>query len=309
MEQGVSGSVHGSALWLMLSSKVLVLGKIGRCGWIDTEAGHDLGICSTSGSFREVVFSHFVIGFPQDWKKCAEKRFGQFLAAEVLSKCNADSEPTVVTRTGNASPTLNRHFRKDESPSKEVIMDVPDNGRDLLLSAKLEFQDDGRMQSLKEDGFSHAVGNMQCHVSRSKPIVVREKRNASPTLKHPFLKDASLTNKVTMDRRDNDIHMLFKANLRLEDHRKIRSLKAKGNFEGMKKCSSSLLEAVTVKRSRSGRLLLPALEFWRNQLPIYDADHGLSAIKDGTAIVKLRNGWWRGEDGSLSVAHRKYKKG
>ncbi|KAF3449268.1 hypothetical protein FNV43_RR09996 [Rhamnella rubrinervis] len=30
-------------------------------------------------------------------------------------------------------------------------------------------------------------------------------------------------------------------------------------------------ESLSVGRSRSGRLLLPALEFWRNQMPIYDA--------------------------------------
>lgn len=35
-----------------------------------------------------------------------------------------------------------------------------------------------------------------------------------------------------------------------------------------------------LKRSRSGRLLLPMLEFWRNQRAVYDADRQITAIKD-----------------------------
>ncbi|GMN67347.1 hypothetical protein TIFTF001_036403 [Ficus carica] len=32
-------------------------------------------------------------------------------------------------------------------------------------------------------------------------------------------------------------------------------------------------------RSRSGRLLLPTMEFWRNQIPVYDSDHSITRIQ------------------------------
>ncbi|XP_009787991.1 uncharacterized protein [Nicotiana sylvestris] len=38
-------------------------------------------------------------------------------------------------------------------------------------------------------------------------------------------------------------------------------------------------EPSSFKRSRSGRLLLPPMEFWRNQMAIYDADRRVTAIK------------------------------
>lgn len=40
-------------------------------------------------------------------------------------------------------------------------------------------------------------------------------------------------------------------------------------------------ESFSCKRSRSGRLLLPTLEYWRNQTAIYDADHRITGIKEG----------------------------
>ncbi|XP_022143984.1 uncharacterized protein LOC111013765 isoform X4 [Momordica charantia] len=40
-------------------------------------------------------------------------------------------------------------------------------------------------------------------------------------------------------------------------------------------------ESLSYGRSRSGRLLLPAMEFWRNQLPVYDADRRIRGIQEG----------------------------
>ncbi|KAG5550169.1 hypothetical protein RHGRI_015206 [Rhododendron griersonianum] len=44
-------------------------------------------------------------------------------------------------------------------------------------------------------------------------------------------------------------------------------------------------ESSSFKRSRSGRLLLPTLEFWRNQLVIYD---GVYACPDNSALVPMQ---------------------
>ncbi|KAK9920692.1 hypothetical protein M0R45_029240 [Rubus argutus] len=49
-------------------------------------------------------------------------------------------------------------------------------------------------------------------------------------------------------------------------------------------------ESLSVGRSRSGRLCLPPLEFWRNQSPIYDVDHGVTGIQEELPIVTPSRG-------------------
>ncbi|KAL6974101.1 hypothetical protein U1Q18_028284 [Sarracenia purpurea var. burkii] len=50
-------------------------------------------------------------------------------------------------------------------------------------------------------------------------------------------------------------------------------------LEGTDKISIVSPESLCFKRSRSGRLLLPTLEFWRNQMAIYDADRQITGIQ------------------------------
>lgn len=49
-------------------------------------------------------------------------------------------------------------------------------------------------------------------------------------------------------------------------------------------------ESLSFGRSRSGRLLLPTLQFWRNQLPVYDADRKITGIKDEVAVIGTSRG-------------------
>ncbi|KAL8153776.1 hypothetical protein V2J09_011536 [Rumex salicifolius] len=51
---------------------------------------------------------------------------------------------------------------------------------------------------------------------------------------------------------------------------------------------NSASQGSVLRTSRSGRLLLPIMEFWRNQIPVYDADRGISAIRDGSTILKVK---------------------
>ncbi|KAI3879928.1 hypothetical protein MKW98_018167 [Papaver atlanticum] len=43
--------------------------------------------------------------------------------------------------------------------------------------------------------------------------------------------------------------------------------------------------SLSLKRSRSGRLLIPPLEFWRNELVMYDKDREITGIQEGTPNV------------------------
>ncbi|KAG6692990.1 hypothetical protein I3843_10G136000 [Carya illinoinensis] len=44
-------------------------------------------------------------------------------------------------------------------------------------------------------------------------------------------------------------------------------------------------ESLSFGRSRSGRPLVPTLEFWRNQLPVYDSDRKMTGIKDELIVI------------------------
>ncbi|XP_044474225.1 uncharacterized protein LOC123202381 isoform X3 [Mangifera indica] len=49
-------------------------------------------------------------------------------------------------------------------------------------------------------------------------------------------------------------------------------------------------ESLSLKRSRSGRLLLPSLDFWRNQVAVYDADRKITGIQEAVDDVKPSKG-------------------
>ncbi|KAF1880059.1 hypothetical protein Lal_00022188 [Lupinus albus] len=46
----------------------------------------------------------------------------------------------------------------------------------------------------------------------------------------------------------------------------------------------------SLRKSRSGRLLLPPLEFWRNQIPVYNVDREVTEIQDGASLVSPFSG-------------------
>ncbi|KAL8473657.1 hypothetical protein ACS0TY_029816 [Phlomoides rotata] len=48
-----------------------------------------------------------------------------------------------------------------------------------------------------------------------------------------------------------------------------------------KRVPSASPESMSINRSRSGRLLMPTLEFWRNQRAVYDADRTVTGIEEG----------------------------
>lgn len=49
-------------------------------------------------------------------------------------------------------------------------------------------------------------------------------------------------------------------------------------------------ELLSLKRSRSGRLLLPSLDFWRNQKAVYDADRRITGIQEVLHVVEPSRG-------------------
>ncbi|XP_038720911.1 kinetochore-associated protein KNL-2 homolog isoform X2 [Tripterygium wilfordii] len=50
-------------------------------------------------------------------------------------------------------------------------------------------------------------------------------------------------------------------------------------------------ESLSSKRSRSGRLVVPPLQFWRNQIPIYDVDRNMIGIQEDKHVLKPSRGF------------------
>ncbi|XP_057972301.1 kinetochore-associated protein KNL-2 homolog [Malania oleifera] len=75
---------------------------------------------------------------------------------------------------------------------------------------------------------------------------------------------------------------------------------AKGNFNATQasslsteeKAKSSIVspEDLSYKRSRSGRLLMPTLDFWRNQVAVYDAKRQVTGIQEGLHVAESSGG-------------------
>ncbi|XP_034890234.1 kinetochore-associated protein KNL-2 homolog [Populus alba] len=49
-------------------------------------------------------------------------------------------------------------------------------------------------------------------------------------------------------------------------------------------------ESLNLKRSRSGRLLLPTLDFWRNQIPVYDENRNITGVQEELGVVEPSRG-------------------
>ncbi|XP_073224191.1 uncharacterized protein [Cicer arietinum] len=63
------------------------------------------------------------------------------------------------------------------------------------------------------------------------------------------------------------------------------------NKGSKQRLSSVTPESLSLKKSRSGRLLLPPLEFWHNQKPIYNVDREITEIQAGSSLISPFRGF------------------
>nr|VDC84558.1 unnamed protein product [Brassica rapa] len=69
-----------------------------------------------------------------------------------------------------------------------------------------------------------------------------------------------------------------------------------------KKTNSMSADSLGQKRSRSGRVLVSPLEYWRNQLPVYDKDRNLIQVNEGRQTNTTSS---KGKGGSVSRKPRR----
>ncbi|XP_022748251.1 uncharacterized protein LOC111297914 isoform X2 [Durio zibethinus] len=75
---------------------------------------------------------------------------------------------------------------------------------------------------------------------------------------------------------------------RKETQRKLDFEKVASSVSPERKQKQSVIspKSLNLKYSRAGRVLLPPLEFWRNQIPVYDQNRTITGIKEEVNAVK-----------------------
>ncbi|KAI3465984.1 hypothetical protein Pfo_022647 [Paulownia fortunei] len=96
-----------------------------------------------------------------------------------------------------------------------------------------------------------------------------------------------------------DINSLSE-NAKASDMKTRRKLAYETPDREKEKVPSASPQCMSFNRSRSGRLLMPILEFWRNQRAIYNADRTITGIEEGIRPEQRRKG-------SRSTPQRKRK--
>ncbi|XP_030927810.1 kinetochore-associated protein KNL-2 homolog isoform X1 [Quercus lobata] len=268
--------------------------------------------------FPSMVGSHFVLGFPTDWEEYATKFMEGDSTNGIHSGTIADSAiagtekscPTSEQTPNNHEQVTHRgslknspgsgcsmkHKNKMLSP-KTKTFENPD-GAKLNSSSGVSIQPEGIMD-ISDNVPDHSVGQIlgslsenvrgkgkdeKCTVSGLKSESIKMNSvpvasgNMSEILKnHKFeFEDNSIPSSSTYEGKSDDAkegadRKKTKRNL-IFDQNVSRSQELKNEK------SIVTPESLSYGRSRSGRLLLPTMEFWRNQLPVYDADRKITGI-------------------------------
>ncbi|XP_038882905.1 kinetochore-associated protein KNL-2 homolog isoform X2 [Benincasa hispida] len=195
---------------------------------------------TADNGFTPQVFKHFVFGFPPNWENHA-------------ANCFEGEASKSIAAGGNISDT-------DNSPCTSKNADMNNCTLTNMSSPLCEISPSHGW----DHGDSVAEDKMQ--------------RTSATDIPAPFTV-ADIQNEVenkgtkeTESRKKVEKKIIFDS-----PGSSGISMNTRGRKE--KKCIISP-ECRSYGRSRSGRLLLPTMEFWRNQLPVYDSDRKLRWIQE-----------------------------
>ncbi|XP_047968163.1 kinetochore-associated protein KNL-2 homolog isoform X2 [Salvia hispanica] len=201
--------------------------------------------------FPSDVFNHFVFGFPLYWKEYDEN---------VLCK---------------------------QPPSKEIVTDKFSE----QLSQGLRYCEKIRFNSISSVGFEEVESEL---VVDKEPVSSNNRNSEDKGIREIKTRSSSssadnhrgnLTNgKSSLSEKAKDLGKATRQNSMpvSKETPKRENKKEKGWNASPQSCS--------FRRSRSGRLLMPTLEFWRNQRAIYDTDRTVTGFEEGMQPYQLRNG-------------------
>ncbi|XP_062005670.1 uncharacterized protein LOC133722824 [Rosa rugosa] len=186
-------------------------------------------------------------------------------------KKKKDGTPEVIKRTKGSSSTLEVSKKKKLTPltlevnnKKEVSLSIPKvNTKKRKVSPSLDGSKKRTSSPLTLEV------NSKKAVSLSTSKVNTKKRKVSPS-----------TLEVSKENKSSP------STLEVNEKKEASLSTPKVNT----KTSIISPESMSAGRSRSGRLQLPPLEFWRNQSAVYDKDHGVIGIQEELPRVTASRG-------------------
>ncbi|KAF7818512.1 kinetochore-associated protein KNL-2-like protein isoform X1 [Senna tora] len=206
--------------------------------------------------FPSEVFNRFLLGFPPDWDSYAVNCFKQ-----VTTGIDSVSIPTSNGEEAKSPVTPIQSQGEINELSEQFLVDSASR-KSSTLSANTESQSNTKKRSLARPRMTKPERNTTKSVSSDPKRKLMKSTSADP--KRKMTKSISSghkerkTKSISADPTDESLS--------------VRRCNKKINFETPEKLSRVSSDSMNFKRSRSGRPLLPPLEFWRNQRPVYDAD-------------------------------------
>ncbi|BAT91276.1 hypothetical protein VIGAN_06259300 [Vigna angularis var. angularis] len=292
---------------------------------------------SVQNGFDPQVLDRFLFGFPPDWESHAldfskeESTTGNDSGSACLDDVPASCPEILSDGVENCIPTFSaspekaqgdreKAFPENEcNVSKEVagVKVTSSRGRERR-SAKLHDVEVYQRKKPSSSGLPPKNPNNKNHISVAAldncdevgpkspetPIQSQPWRQLRTSSEQIVQKSASIISR-TLSPKTEGCHK--KKVVRPKGRNKSSSAGKSSRLKdpshltkgsGQKKSTASP-ESSSFRTSRSGRLLVPPLEFWRNQIPIYDADHVLKEIKDGASLISpcrvsssSSSSWW-----------------
>ncbi|XP_047968162.1 kinetochore-associated protein KNL-2 homolog isoform X1 [Salvia hispanica] len=228
--------------------------------------------------FPSDVFNHFVFGFPLYWKEYDEN---------VLCK----QPPSKEIVTDKFSEQLSQGLRYCEKIRFNSISSVgfEEVESELVVdkepvSSNNRNSEDKGIREIKTRSSSCKAKTKATELP-STPAVSLKSHDSDRTPASADNHRGNLTNgKSSLSEKAKDLGKATRQNSMpvSKETPKRENKKEKGWNASPQSCS--------FRRSRSGRLLMPTLEFWRNQRAIYDTDRTVTGFEEGMQPYQLRNG-------------------
>ncbi|TYH54651.1 hypothetical protein ES332_D09G184000v1 [Gossypium tomentosum] len=146
----------------------------------------------------------------------------------------------------------------------ETIM--ADVGLEVVPNSSNAARDSG--PSLISTPCNHAV-NLPTMVEERTNLDSSQQKCEASTIK---VQDEQNLNRKTLSCLTSKLNHVKESSLEKETRKKLDFEEVASSVSRERKGNKSIIspESLNFKRSRSGRVLLPRMEFWRNQIPVYD---------------------------------------
>ncbi|KAL1083132.1 hypothetical protein V6Z11_D09G179100 [Gossypium hirsutum] len=153
---------------------------------------------------------------------------------------------------------------------------MADVGLEVVPNSSNAARDSG--PSLISTPCNHAV-NLPTMVEERTNLDSSQQKGEASTIK---VQDEQNLNRKTLSCLTSKLNHVKESSLEKETRKKLDFEEVASSVSRERKGNKSIIspESLNFKRSRSGRVLLPRMEFWRNQIPVYDQDRRITGIKE-----------------------------